>query len=168
MLGYNSVMDDFWPENSPLSEKGLTAEQRRTLEGLLFILNHESDTSLRLKAVRALSQYEEITALRTLAELALYDDDKAVRVAARQELDSLFGEESDSFLESIRLELEGEEGGEEEEENEMETFSSSPMDDPSPISGSSAPVVQEERTPVWIWAAIFVLIAGFLFVFIFR
>lgn len=162
MLGYNSTMDNFWPENSPLPEKGPTAEQRRTLEGLLFILNHESNTSLRLKAVRALSQFEEMNALRTLAELALYDEDEAVRLAAHQELADLFGEESDSFLESIRLEFEG------DEENETESFSSSLMDHKNPADYSLPPVVQEERTPLWLWVALFVFIVGGVIVFILR
>ncbi len=155
-------MDEFLPESSQISENGLTAEQRRTLEGLLFILNHESDINLRLKAVRALRHFEEMSALRTLAELALYDEDQPVRVAAHQELVNLFGEESESFLESIRTEFEGEE----EAGDELFPASLTPMvqtHQKPQLEYSSSPVVQEERTPIWLWVIVllFVLEAFF-------
>jgi len=160
-------MDDFLPEPSRISENGLTAEQRRTLEGLLFILNHESNTHLRLKAVRALSRFEEMSALRTLAELALYEEDQPVRQAAHQELVNLFGEESDAFLESIRSEFEG------QEEAEDDPFPlSSPRMDPiisQPVSEYSfSPVVQEERTPVWVWLLIVLFVFGGILLFVLR
>ncbi len=166
-VGYNSYMDEFFPETSQSPENSLTAEQRRTLEGLLFILHHESDTNLRLKAVRALSRIEEMSALRTLAELALYEEDQPVRLAAQQELINLFGEESDSFLESIRTEFEG------EDEVEDEPFPISPprkeQNYPQTSSDYSySPVVQEERTPLWLWVALSLFILGGIVLFVLR
>lgn len=166
MLGYNYSMDNFLPETTPLPERGLTAEERRTLEGLLFILNHEPNLNLRLKAVRALSQFEEMSALRTLAEIALYEEDEPVRRAAYQELTNLFGEGSQAFLESIRLEVEGEEV--DEEENELFPVSSVNASQPSSQNMSDysfPPVMQEEGTPLWLWAALAVFIFGGIVLF---
>ncbi len=159
-------MDSHLPEPSAFPESGLTAEQRRTLEGLLFILNHEPDINLRLKAVRALSRYEEMSALRALAELALYEEDQPVRQAAHQELVNLFGEESDSFLESIRSEFE------DDQEPEDEIFPTSPLMDrnapKNPSDYSFSPVVQEERTPLWLWAALLLFVLGGILLFVLR
>lgn len=155
-------MDDFLPETTPSSDSGLIAEQRRTLDGLLFILHHEPNLNLRLKAVRALSRFEEMSALRTLAEIALYEEDEPVRRAAYQELVNLFGEGSEAFLESIRLEVEGEE---DEEEDEKELFPLSSIkagqNSPQNISDYSfPPVMREEGTPLWLWAVLAFFILG--------
>jgi hypothetical protein len=156
-------MDDFLPEPSQISENGPTAEQRRTLEGLLFILNHEPDIHLRVKAVRALSRFEEMSALRTLAELALYEEDQPVRQAAHQELVNLFGEESDAFLESIRTEFEGEEEAEEEEAFPISSPRMEQTIQQHKSDYSFSPVVQEERTPIWLWLVIVLFIFGVFF-----
>mgnify|MGYP000047136179 CR=1 FL=1 len=169
MLGYNYSMDDFLSETTPSPERGLTAEERRTLDGLLFILNHEPSLNLRLKAVRALSRFKEMSALRTLAEIALYEEDEPVRRAAYQELDNLFGEGSEAFIESIRLEIEGEE--DDEEENELFPLSSVNTSQSSPQNMSDysfPPVMREEGTPLWLWAALALFILGGIVLFVLR
>ncbi|MEW6181474.1 MAG: HEAT repeat domain-containing protein [Chloroflexota bacterium] len=159
-------MDSDFLEESFNSDKGLTAEQRRTLEGLLFVLNHEADTALRVKAVRALSQIEEMSALHALAETALYEEDEAVRREAHAALVRLFGEESDAFLQSVRLEYEGQD--EEEDNFPPSSPLSAPENEPLFRQDASAyaapPVIQEERTPLWVWAVVVVFIlAGIVF-----
>ncbi len=148
--------------------ESLSAEARRTLEGLLFILDHEPDLNLRLKAVRALGSFHEMSALRALAETALYDEDPPVRLAAQQQIESLFGEESDSYLESIRIEIEGEDDEDEEDDFWLEVQpQQSALRAPS-IYNNSPSVVQEERPPIWLWVVLGTAVLGGVWFFFIR
>lgn len=150
------------PGGAPLS-----AEARRTLEGLLFVLDHEPDLNLRLKAVRALGHFREMVALRALAETALYDEQPPVRNAAYQQIQTLFGEESQAYLESIRIEIEGE-----DDEDEDDFWSDiqprqTPARAPSMYTDSPS-VMQEERAPVWLWFVIGAAVLGGVWFFFIR
>ncbi|MEN4012890.1 MAG: HEAT repeat domain-containing protein [Bellilinea sp.] len=146
-----------------------SAEARRTLEGLLFVLDYEPDLNLRLKAVRALGQFREMNALRALAETALYDEDEPIRIAARQQVESLFGAEAETFLEVIRIEIEGEDDEDEDEDEFWSDFKPQQTASRAPsVYNESPSVMQEERPPIWLWALLGAAALGGIWFFFIR
>lgn len=80
----------------------------QTLRGLIMIARGDPNRELRLKAVASLGRVSDMTAVRALAELALWDEDEGVRLAAREVLRGRFGERTPAVLEGYRREVMGE------------------------------------------------------------
>ena len=157
----------------PEADWGLSASDRESLRGLIQVVQTEPDRRLRLRAVQALGRTNDMSALRTLAEVSLYDHDPELRNAATTVLQATFGNELPGFLRAIREEYEGPEEEEEEEELVVEAGSRlSPYNTPTSGNWAMPPnssVIQEERAPVWIWIVIaLVVIAGGVWFFFLR
>jgi HEAT repeat protein len=72
------------------------------LEGINRIAMYEGSEKLRLLAIQALSKSSDMRATDTLANLALWGDNRRLRAAARQALTDRYGEQAEEILESYR------------------------------------------------------------------
>jgi hypothetical protein len=95
------------------------------LEGFIRVARHEGSHKLRLQAIRVLGHSPSQAAIDTLADLALWGDGSAVRLAARRALESLYGDAAGEILENYRAaqnetETEDDEDEEEDEYDEDE------------------------------------------------
>ncbi len=172
MAASGAERDEDWPaqpeEGEPAEpgfaggppESGLVDYQ--TLRGLIMIARGDPSRDLRLKAVAALAQVTDLTAIRALAELALWDEDKGVRAAAEAALRDRFGSRLPDVLEGYRREMMGD-----EEENDLpephDPFAAQPA-----ASGSwdSPPAQKEEAaSTIGCLLLIFLLLAAMYLIF---
>lgn len=128
-----------------------------TLRGLILIARGDPNRELRLRAAASLGNMSDMTAIRALADLALWDDDEGIRQAAESALASRFGEKLPEVLEGYRQEFEGGE----DEFPEMESrppYASQPKADPS---WNSIPErKQESASTIGCLLLVFLLLAG--------
>lgn len=130
--------------------------------GLVMVIQSETDRAMRLRAIRGLGAIHNLEVYRVLGELALWDEDPAIREAAQSTLVSLLGENAPDWLAALREEWEGDEeddsSGEPFEEDE-ETALDKPrqaLNTPSGLPSGwdlpkGTPVMREEGTPAWLW-----------------
>lgn len=170
--GTDQALDEIDLED-PQADWGLSAADRESLRGLIQVVQTEPDRRLRLRAVQALGRTNDMSALRTLAEVSLYDHDPELRSAASAVLQATFGDELPGFLRAVREEYEGPEEEEEEEEDLAAEAGGRLSPYNTPTSGSwamppNSSVIQEERAPVWIWIviALVVILGGVWFFFL--
>lgn len=93
---------------------------RQNLDGLIGVLRNEKDAALHLRAIQALQRSSNIRAISFLAQTALYNDDPAVRTAARNALETRFGDEAAGIIEGFRDANNEEEDLDDEDNLEME------------------------------------------------
>jgi hypothetical protein len=112
------------------------------------ILYSESNLDLRLKAIQALKRSPDTRAIQALAGAALESDIPALRKAARQAFEDLFGDEAGDVLNSYRVQTENseEDEGADEEEEEEAAEETPAQPSPSPYQIYS-PGIQEEGFP---------------------
>lgn len=127
----------------------------QTLRGLIMIARGDPSRELRLKAVASLGRAADLTAVRTLAELALWDEDEGVRSAAEAELRSRFGERLPEVLEGYRREAVGGEEGFEDEGGAYPLFS------PPEESQETPPVhIKEAASTIGCLLLVFIVLAA--------
>jgi HEAT repeat protein len=83
-------------------EPGTEELDSTDLEGINRIALYEGDEKLRFQAIRVLSHSSDMRATDTLANLALWGDNRRLRAAARQALEDRYGEQSEQILNSYR------------------------------------------------------------------
>jgi len=92
--------------HKPHEELEIDPEQakwdRQNLDGLIAVLRNEKDAALHLRAIQALQRSSNIRAISFLAQTALYNDDPTVRTAARNALETRFGDEAAGIIEGYR------------------------------------------------------------------
>ncbi len=114
----------------------------QTLRGLILIARGDPSRELRLKAVASLGGVSDLTAIRALAELALWDEDDGVRAAAVSALRNRFGDRLPEVLEGYRREVTGD-----EDEEEFESEGGGPYSlFPQREQGWQTPPVHKEET----------------------
>jgi hypothetical protein len=134
---------------------------------------------MRLRAIGALGTMHNLDVYRVLGELALWDEDPAIREVAQVTLGKLLGENTPDFLSSLREEWEGEEetdvfdGSYEEDEEEVPEKPERTLSTPSGLPSGwdlpkGSPVMREEGTPGWLWMVLLglALAAGLWWVFL--
>jgi HEAT repeat protein len=125
--------------------KGLSESETNSLVTILY---SESNLDLRLKAIQALKRSPDTRAIQALAGAALESDIPALRKAARQAFEDLFGDEAGDVLNSYRVQTENseEDEGADEEEEEEAAEETPAQPSPSPYQIYS-PGIQEEGFP---------------------
>ena len=152
-------------------DQALSEWDQQNLEGMLTVLSHETNPKIRLQAIRALKNSNNMRAIETLSTIALQDDIPEIRQAARDVLVNRFGEDANAIIESYRVGSPDEEDldedletEDEEPENDEETFQG-PSDIPRTTSSfgnySPSSVIQEDRIG---WKVILLILLGILIV----
>jgi HEAT repeat protein len=72
------------------------------LEGFTRIALYEGSEKLRFQAIRILSRSSDMRATDTLANLALWGDNRRLRAAARQALEDRYSDQAEEILDSYR------------------------------------------------------------------
>lgn len=111
-----------------------------TLRGLIMIARGDPNRELRLRAAQSLGHKSDMTAIRALAELALWDEDEGIRATAENTLSARFGEKLPDVLEGYRREM----MGEEDEFGEYEPYSPYASQPDTSSSWDAAPARKEE------------------------
>lgn len=75
------------------------------IHGLIQVVSHESNPTIRMKAIRALGQFGDTRASELLSYLARNGDSAAIRSAAREALEAHFGEQADDLIAAADLDL---------------------------------------------------------------
>jgi hypothetical protein len=134
----------------------------QTLRGLIMIARGDPSRDLRLKAVASLARVADLTAIRALAELALWDEDAEIRAEAEKALHTRFGEQLPRVLEGYRREMMGE-----EEDGVLEETGSPYSLFPPPEERWETPPVHKEETAstVGCLLLVFLVLAGLYFLF---
>ncbi len=134
----------------------------QTLRGLIMIARGDPSHDLRLKAVAALAQVTDLTAIRALAELALWDEDGIVRAAAEAALRDRFGSQLPGVLEGYRREM----MGDEEEGAFLEPYDPFAAQPAANGSWDSPPAQKEEAaSTIGCLLLIFLLLAALYLIF---
>lgn len=143
----------------------------RDLPGLVLVLQSESDRKIRLHAIHALRGMPGLQVYRILGELALWEEDREVKAAAHQALETMLGDDLPEFLEGLRKEWTGEDELE-DDEMVLEVRAAGEM---NPAAGppkswdlpKDSQVMREEGTPLWVWVLLgLVLLGAVWFVFL--
>ncbi len=158
---------DEW-EDEKSGSGGSEAWSTADIHGLIAVLTNEPKSEMRLKAIEVLKDLHNTRALEALATTALWDEDDKVKLAAREALEGIYGDQLAEVLEYFQSPEQEEEADEDEaEEEETDGQADSAPLWQGQIKIPPSPTIQEDNPGKRFLAILFILLIAAALVFFF-